>query len=256
MFDYLKNEYNPHPLLFLQNDRSENFLYVKYATSPYMDLPSTQDLLRSIHKKKFWYNIRRSEKLFNDKYGELHFDVLTDKDRLIFFLDQVYTLFNDRWSKEYTSFIWKNKEGFEKYKTAMIDLAVQDKAFLAVLYDSNKKLLSYGYCLVEEGVVYFYQHTTTIQEEYRKYSLGRVFLNQLVKYCIDSKYKKIDFMTGNSGYKKEWANNVNYIYRLAGKKSFIGYIKKYLIKVKYFFQFNRLTRPVLKSVFKVMDKLL
>jgi len=256
MFDYVKNQYNMEPLLFLQNDRSESFLYVKYAASPCMDLSPKQGFLRSMHKKKFWYNIRRSEKFFNDKYGELHFDVLKDKEGLVFFLDQVYTLFNSRWSKEYTSFTWKNKEGFEKYKTAMIDLSAQDKAFLAVLYDENKRLLSYGYCLVEEGVVYFYQHTTIIQEKYRKYSLGRVFLNQLIKYCIDSKYKKIDFMTGNSSYKKEWSNNINYIYRLAGRKNFIGYIKKYLIKIKYFFQFNRLTRPVLKSVFKVMDRLL
>ena len=254
MFDYLRNKYNQSPVFISEDDLDKDYLYVKYTEAPYLLLPKTLDDYKALHKRKFWYNLKRSEKLFQSEFNKLNFEVVKDEKNLDFFLDQVFELFNKRWSKEYTSATWKHKKGFDKYKKAMIELSSSDNAFLAVLYDKNRKLLSYGYCLDQVNTVFFYQHTSTVDLKYRKYSLGKVLIHHLLKYAVNNKYDKFDFMAGDSSYKYEWAKDTKIIYRSIGRKKIINYLKMYLVKMRYFFQFNYYSRSALKLIFKYMER--
>jgi len=254
MFDYLKNRFNEHPRLYLEDCLNEDCLYVKYTEAPFLMLPKTIEDYKGLHKRKFWYNIRRNENLFQNNFHNLHFKIIKDEKNLEFFLDQVFLLFNQRWSKEYTSSNWKNKISFNEYKKAMIELALVDSAFLAVLYDSEKKLLSYGYCLSQDDTVFFYQHSTSIEAKYRKYSLGRILIHYLLEYAVRNKYKKFDFMAGDSSYKYEWAKDRKIVYRLIGEKRLFNYLKMVIIKLRYFLQFNFYTRRVLKIIFYYMER--
>jgi hypothetical protein len=255
MFDYVKNKYNQCPDMVAHNDLNKDYLYVEYTKAPYLMLPKTLENFRSLHKKKFWYKLRRYEKLFQKDFNELTFSIVKDQKELSFFLDQVFILFNKRWNKEYTSCTWKHKEGFDKYKKAMIDLCSSNEAFLAVLFDKNKKLLSYGYCLDQDNTIYFYQHTTITDSEYRKYSLGKVLLHNLLKHAVENKYDKFDFMAGDASYKYEWTRNVRTIYISVGRKKISNYFRMYLLKSRYFFQFNYYSRKILKLIFKYMEVL-
>lgn len=250
MFDYLVNKYNPSPVMTPQERLEKNYLYVEYAKAPYLVLPDTLEDFRALHKRKFWYKLRRYERQYEDSFGELNFKIVTEKKELIIFLDQVFELFNNRWSKEYTSAAWKHKEGFEEYKRAMIDLCNSNKAFLAVLFDKHKKLLSYGYCLDQNETIYFYQHTTSVDEKYRRFSLGKVLIHHLLRYAIKRKYHKFDFMAGNSPYKYEWTKSAKTIYVCVGKKSISNLLKMYLLKIRYAVQFNQYSRRVLKIIFR------
>ena len=254
MFDYLRNKFNESPELFLEDCLKKNYLYVKYTEAPYLLLPKTIDAYKALHKRKFWYNLRRSEKLFQSEFNNLNFEVIKDEKNLDFFLDQVFVLFNKRWNKKYTSSTWKNKKGFNEYKKAMIELASGDNAFLAVLYDSDKTLLSYGYCLNQENTIFFYQHSTSVESKYRKYSLGKVLIHHLLKYSVKNNYEKFDFMAGNSLYKDEWAKDTKIVYRLIGRKKLINYLKMLIVKIRYFLQFNFFTRRVLKIIFQYMER--
>ena len=254
MFDYLINKYNPTPNLIPEEELQQDFLYVNYSEAPYLTLPTCLEDFRSLHKKKFWYNLKRSVRLYEDNFGKLHFKIVKDQENLEYFLEQVYELFNQRWENEYTSATWKKKEGFKEYKQAMIDLASKGKAFLAVLHDDNKKLLSYGFCLDQNSTIYFYQHTTTIEPTYRTFSLGKVLINNLLQYAITEKYDKFDFMAGISPYKHEWTKESQKIYRLIGKKSITNYIKFLLVKVRYFLQFNPYSRKALKLIWTNMER--
>ena len=142
MFDYLVNKYNDNPYLISEDDRVNGNLYVKYTYAPYLNLPSSLDDFEALHKRKFWYNLRRSVRLYEADNCELNFKIVRQSEELNYFLDQVFYLFNERWRGEYTSAVWKTKEGFTAYKKAMIDLASTENAFLAVLYRQDKKLLS------------------------------------------------------------------------------------------------------------------
>ena len=190
-------------------------------------------------------HVNKSPKMFKSEFNNLNFEVVKDEKNLDFFLDQVFVLFNNRWNNKYTSSVWKSKKGFYKYKKAMFDLASSDNAFLAVLYDNDRKLLSYGYCLNQDNTIFFYQHSTTLESNYRKYSLGKVLINYLLKYAIRNQYYKFDFMAGDSSYKHEWAKDTKIIYRSIGRKKIINYLKMYIVKSRYFFQFNYYSRRIL-----------
>jgi CelD/BcsL family acetyltransferase involved in cellulose biosynthesis len=254
MFDYVKNKYNQYPAMVTEDDMNNESLYVKYINAPYLILPKTVEEFNSAHKSKFWYNIKRSARMYEDTFGKLSFEVVTNTNDLNFFLDQVFDLFNQRWKDEYLSTPWKCKEGFEKYKEAMIELSKSDNAFLAVLYDENKKLLSYAYCLSNNQTAYFYQYTTTTEDKYKKFSLGKFLLYRLLLNLIEShKYKIFDFMNGEQEYKMEWTKQTKSIYFQIDDKGLKSYIKYFLLKFKIYLQFNDFFRDKLKMLFKIKE---
>ena len=256
MFDYVKNEYNPSPNMVEEEKKTSGNLYIEYMKAPYLKLPKTLEDLRKLHKKKFWYNLRRSEKLFNENIGDLKFKIVKNKEELEYFMEKVFFLFNDRWKDEYVSFPWKCKEHFDVYKKAILDLSSKNRAFLAVLY-YKETLLSFAYCIKQNGKVYFYQHATSREEKYKKYSLGKLLIWKLLEYLIEQEkdVDEIDFMLGEQKYKLEWAKNTRKIYiEIKGKNAF-SYLKYYLIKVKIYLQFNETTRRILKNIFKFMERI-
>ena len=254
MFDYLVNSYNQSPSLITESDLDQGYLYVKYTEAPYLVLPESLENLKPQHKRKFWYNLNRSQRLYEARFGALHFEIIRDQENLDYFLDQAFDLFNKRWEGEYTSAVWKSKDGFRLYKEAMIDLASKGNAFLAVLYDEKKKLLSYGYCLDQDNSLYFYQHTTILEPMYRTFSLGKLLICSLLKFATTEGYEKFDFMAGTSPYKYEWTKEAQVIYEVIGSKNFINYCKYFMIKLRYFLQFNFYTRRFLKFVWYNMEK--
>lgn len=256
MFDYLVNKYNRSPILITKNDLDQEYLYVVYTKAPYLVLPRTLEDLKIQHKRKFWYNLKRSERLFEERYGKLYFDVIREKEKIEYFSDQVFDLFNNRWLLEYTSSAWKSKDGFGLYKDALIDLASKGGGFLAVLHDENQNLLSYAYCLVQDNSLYFYQHTTTVNHRYRTFSLGKILIFKLLKYGISKGYYKFDFMSGTMPYKTEWTKEFQFVYEKIGKKNVLNYFKFFCKKIKYFLQYNHYTRKVLKFVFYNLEKLI
>ena len=256
MFDYLSNTYNQVPELVTEHDLDHRFLHVKYSEAPFLMLPESLEDFRLQHKRKFWYNLERSQRLYKARFGSLHFKVLRDKESLQYFLDEVFRLFNERWCQEYTSASWKSKEGFNLYKEAMIKLAANGSGFLAVLYDEKKNLLSYGYCLEQDKTLYFYQHTTTPHEMYRTYSLGKVLIYRLLKYAIISGYKKFDFMTGPAPYKLEWTKETQVIFKKIGYKNIFNYGRYVFVCLKHFLQFNPYTRAVLKVLLYRLERII
>ncbi len=255
MFDYVKNKYNQNPNMVTEDNLENSNLYVKFINAPYLILPNTIEEFHKTHKSKFWYNLRRSEKLFSKDFGGLNFKILKSKDDLDVFLDKVFMLFNKRWEDEYLSTPWKCKDGFMRYKEAMMDLAIHDKAFLAVLYDNNDELLSYAYCLEDIDTVHFYQYTTIIDNKYRKYSLGKVLLHKLLEYTITEKKVKFDFMNGEQPYKMEWAKQKKSIYIEIKGKTFKSYIEYFLLRFKVYLQFNDLFRDKLKATLKFKESI-
>ena len=254
MFDYLVNKYNKTPYLVPEDEREDGNLYVKYTDAPYLILPSSLDDFEALHKRKFWYNLRRSVRLYEAENAELNFKIVRQSEELSYFLDQVFYLFNERWRGEYTSAVWKKKEGFTAYKEAMINLASTGNAFLAVLYCQDKKLLSYGFCLEQDNTVFFYQHTTTMAPQYRNFSLGKVLIEKLLRYAVTEQYDKFDFMSGTSAYKYEWAKQEKAIYRLIGKNTYRNYFKFYVSRLRYFLQFNYYVRKFLKPILGYLDR--
>ena len=255
MFLYVKNRYNICPNLVLDSEKNDRDLYLSYMPSRYLLLPKTLDEFHNSHKSKFWYNIRRSERLYQDEFGELVFSIVTNDD-IDVFLDKVFVLFNSKWNKEYISSDWKCKKGFDRYKSALIDMSKTGEAFLAVLHDSNSKLLSYAYCINDSQTVYFYQFTTTVEKEYLKFSLGKILIYKLLSHLIEKKdFVKFDFMIGEQEYKKEWAKHSEVSYIRVRKGHMLSYPKYFLYKLKTYLQKSTVFRSRLKNILTIKERL-
>ncbi len=256
MFDYVRNEYNQNPNMVKKSNKTYDNLYVKFLNAPYMLIPDTMDNFLSTHKKKFWYNLNRLEKIYKRDIGELSFEIVKDKKKLDMFLDKTFILFNEKWKDEYLSTPWKCRDGFDKYKQAMLNMSGANEGFLAVLYGEKQELLSYAYCLEDNTTVYFYQHATNSNSKYGKYSLGKVLVHNLLKCLIEQeKYKKFDFMNGEQGYKLEWAKQSEEVFIKIEGKTLNSYLKYFLLRLKIYLQFNDLSRNKLKVILKLKQKI-
>lgn len=254
MYNYVQNKYNTNPSYFKENDFKKNHLYIKFIQSPILKLPDNEEEFLKTHKKKFWYNIKRSLRLYEEKFGTLKFQICRDSNSIKHYMPQVYTLFNRKWANEYSSSEWKKQEGFQPYTDALIDLAHSNGGFLATLTDVDNKLLSYAYCLNTGDTVFFYQFTSDDSIEYRKYSIGKILIYKLLLETVKSKrYKYFDFMNGVQPYKLEWTKSVEWIYYEVGRRSLVNLLKMILLKFKFFVQFHPQLRPMLKRILKVVN---
>ena len=218
MFGYV-DKYSRNSLC-LESQKSlfqKKRIFLEFSKSPFLTIPENLEDFKDQHKKKFWYNLRRQERLYCEKYGLLKFNVFQDERLVNKFLPQVKKLFRERWKEEYTSLCWKNNKCFDAYSKEFLKKCLDQTAFLAVLTNEDDELLSYCYCLVRDDVVYLFQHTTDINIDLRTYSLGKLAIWKLINFLIKSqKYSKLDFMYGESSYKYEWTKSyerVFYVYR-------------------------------------------
>lgn len=228
MFDYCVNDFNPQPEIIqardLSSDKKNQNFFLRFACSHYFNLPASIEEFRKLHRKKYWYNLKRSQTLFAREHGELNFKIVVEQHELMRYLPEVFRLFRSRWRGKFTSCSWKTADGEKKYTEAMLALAIQNRAFLAVLTDSQDNLLSYGYCLCDNGTVYFYQHSSDDRPEYRRFSLGKVFISLLLeRLVLHGQFRKFDFMIGSQPYKLEWAEGCEDVLRLFPKSGgFVG----------------------------------
>jgi CelD/BcsL family acetyltransferase involved in cellulose biosynthesis len=207
MFEYVRNEYNPHPVLLLEPDGRPPDRLVRdlpYARALSFPIPGSEAELEARHGRKWWATVRRKERRLCERSAGVRFRVLTSRDDLTEMLPQVQRLFVERWTEEYTSFAWKTPDGFAPYADAMLDLAAQGRAELAVL-EGDGRLLSFAYCLVDGDVYRFYQHATIPDARYRPFSVGKILVTRLVEDLVRRpRVAEFDFMTGESEYKREW----------------------------------------------------
>jgi hypothetical protein len=250
MFLYIKNKYNKLPNFVIEPFKKEvNFLYMKVYTSPYMYIPKTEDEFYALHKSKFWYTIKKKIRKYEEAYGDMIFKKVIDIDEQDIILDQCFELYNKKWEGYYSQSLWKEYSSFKSYKEAMYELSKNSKASLYVLLDKNDNLLSYAYCLNDDKKFYFYQHTSSIDIKYRKFSLGKILIYKILLDIINNNnYEIFDFMIGEHPYKMEWAKKTKNVY-LKIPKNFKGYIK-YAIK---YLQLNIKKYPL---IFNTLKKIL
>lgn len=252
MFDYVKNTYNPNPKFVRKEDMLEDHFYAPYTSAPFLKLQSNVNDLKKVRSKKSLYNIKRSVRLYEEAHSSLQLKICTSREDINEVANSIYFLFNERWKNEYTSASWQYQSSFDKYINAIVDLSDQNQGFIAILINAENNVLAYGYCLSADGTVHLYQHTTTVENSLRKYSLGKIFVYKMINYMISEGYKELDFMCGVNDYKSEWTKEYRQIYQDMGHKSFINFARSKIYIVIRYLQFQPVARKILKSMMKII----
>ncbi|MBC3193503.1 GNAT family N-acetyltransferase [Pseudonocardia sp. C8] len=229
MFEYIRNEYNPSPVLVLDPGARPAGRWVRdlpYSRALSFRVPADRSALEACHGRKWWATVRRKERRLRADVDDLRFRVVTRENELRDVLPKVQHLFAERWAGEYTSFCWKTPEGFAPYADAMVDLAADGRAELAVL-EGDGIVLSFVYALVEDGCYYFYQHAATQREKYRRHSVGKILVTKLIEDLVERpRCVEFDFMTGESDYKREWGvESRPIVYRIDEPRTVAGAVR-------------------------------
>lgn len=233
---------------------------ILYDYSPILDLPKSMQEFKSSHKGKFWYNLRRSKRIFNDEVGEFIFEKYCGEKAYVY-LDELRSIFLDKWKKSYTSFFWKSKDGFDKFKIEIKKIIEEDSSCFEIglfKLKNDKKIIAFSIGFILEGTYYFYMHNINVNYNKPSYSLGTLFLNELLtSFIVKSDINKFDFMTGLNPYKLKWTKKTKPIFwRIETNRKLIN-IPIHLFKILIFglkikVQKNTYLSSYLKKVFLTM----
>ena len=72
----------------------------------------------------------------------------------------------------------------------------------------NDKLISASWSLLHRDCLY-YIFPGIINQSLRKYSTGRIILEELINLAFDKGIRTIDYTLGDENYKFKWAGNLN-----------------------------------------------
>ena len=263
MLEYVSHYFNIKNNVVEKNFKvnSNKFTYdILYDYSPLLKLPDSIEEFKSSHKGKFWYNLRRSKKIFNNEVGEFMFEKYYDQDAFLY-LDDLRKIFLDKWKNSYTSFSWKSKSGFDKFKSEIKKIIIKNpSSFEISLFKlkNDNTIIAFSIGFILKGTYYFYMHNINVNYNKPSYSLGTLFLEELItSFIAKPNLKTFDFMTGLNPYKLKWTKDIKPIFwRVETKKKLIylpfHFFKIFFFSLKIKFQKNTFTSRYLKNIFLIM----
>ncbi|HOO50939.1 MAG TPA: GNAT family N-acetyltransferase [Alphaproteobacteria bacterium] len=141
-------------------------------------------------QKDFQYCKRRLE-----REGKLEFRVVTSIEHLESYLDRYYEVYGRSWQKQ-------ERLGPTFHRDLARMAVLKGWLRLAFLYFNDIPLAA-QFWIVSGGTAYILK--TVYDQEYKKYSPGKILTSEMFKYVIDvDKVTTIDYVQGDEDYKKYW----------------------------------------------------
>ena len=231
MFEYINHHFNLQAHVVEKDFTVDEKMFttdILYDFSPVLTLPNSLETFKASHKGKFWYNLRRSKKLFVAGCGDFSFDNYIDNDA-ISLLEEIRVLFLKKWEKKYTSFSWKSEKGFCKFKSHVKKIIKECPGIFVIntirLNNNDSTIIAYSIGFIIEETFYFYMHGVNSAYNKSSFSLGTIFLEELITSLIlNPRVMVFDFMTGLNPYKLKWTNKTKPIFwRIETNKAFWNY---------------------------------
>ena len=98
---------------------------------------------------------------------------------------------------------------------------------------------------------YYYLIPSTNENEFLKYSPGRILLKEQIKWCFENGIELLDFGPGEFDYKSQWSNDNENYFKILEPKSTLGVIIYFLYRVKFNYvnlNFIRYIRNIFKKI--------
>ena len=118
----------------------------------------------------------------------------------------------------------------------------------------NEKNISFHWGIVHKKIFYHLIPCVS-DEEFFKYSPGRIHTLELVKWSINNKLKKFDFTIGDENYKKDWINQKELLFsymKLCNFSSFWDYLCIYFkTNIKNLLIFKKIYKIIKSNVKKI-----
>lgn len=182
---------------------------------PYIDLTTfkkPEDFLASM-KSKMRCNIQYYRKKLEKEYGEIYYEQLTAKDlsTVLSELPVILEFHKKRWPQAYKA---------PHYHENLICQGLESRILHYSRLKVANKSISWriGFILNDT----FYSYMPTLNDQFCKYSPGKLHLLYCIEDAISMGLKKYDQMRGAEMYKSEWTHSANYIYNYRCDSTLLG----------------------------------
>lgn len=198
----------------LMNIRMDNFcIYSEkhFDGAPYLETSCDRQLYYSGLSKKFLADTKRQKlRLFKDAKGA-PVEKISDRDELEKLLEELIAFHISRRKSQ------DSKSMFE-------DLAVRGFLKEATLKFFEEGILDFSVirnngtiAAMHLGFIYqnkFFYYLPVYNEDFQKYSIGRLLLAELIERSFNEGISEFDFMIGEEKYKDDWNPKIEPLYRL------------------------------------------
>ncbi len=211
MFLYVKNSCNKTPRFVRELDFTSDKYLELFLPAPFLQLPETKEILIKSKSRKFWYNIKRSEKKSQEALGQLNIEWVNSGKAFDNVIDQIFHLYKLRWRDQYTRspFVLDKKQPL--LAADLRQLIENGEAEISVL-SYSRRLVGAAIMLIDDSYYHLYGLVVDPSREIRPFSVGKIILKNCIFRAVDRKFEIFDFMVGDDPYKKEWTSQKAQIY--------------------------------------------
>lgn len=189
------------------------------------------DSIKNQIKNKAFSDIQRQKRRL-EKLGVYEYNQTFDAEAF----DALVKQKNLRCKEWSVPSLFDQKKNISFYK----NLAIGSKAHFSYLSVDNN-IIAAHWGLFNDKTYYYLM--PTFDEDYKRYSPGKVLLQHLVEFAHSKNLKQFDFTTGDEGYKAQWCSQVHELYSYYKSFSIKGIIYLQAFKMKSFINNN----PKLRS---------
>ena len=148
--------------------------------------------------------------------------------------------------------IFKIKEYRNFYRKLNQDLGFLGKVHVSALY-LDEKIISTHWGFISSDYFYYLMPTHD-RDNFKKFSPGRLLLENLIKWSIEKGIRVFDFTIGDEDYKKVWTNSVITLSESVNPVTFKGVIFSLFLKLKYKIKKMTLVGNVAKNINNLLRK--
>ena len=246
MFLYVKNSCNKQPRFVRELDFTTNKYCELFLPAPFLELPETKEALLKSKSRKFWYNIRRSEKKSQEALGQLSIEWITSGKAFDQVIAQIFELYNLRWRGQYTRspFVLEKKQPL--LAADLRRLIGNGEAEIGIIYFA-RRLVGAATMLINDSSYHLYGLVVDPSREIRPFSVGKIILKNCIFRAVDRNFQVFDFMVGDDLYKNEWTSKKAQIYLKYpdGISALNLVILKMLRKTEFYLRKSRVLRRIL-----------
>lgn len=168
-------------------------------------LPETWEDLELARGGSWRSKMRRKWKKIIDEHGGRTLDTgASDAPEQSF--DMLLALHARRWTPEQSRFLDPAVIGFHR---RLVRSWLPSGRIIIPGIELDGEPAAASYCMVDFGRLWLYQ--AGWNEDYKRISIGKVSTAWAIRCALQRGLKVFDFLPGDAGYKREWANAVRFV---------------------------------------------
>jgi len=181
-------------------------ILVEWAVCPRVSLTGSWEDYWAAKKRKFRYNLKRSQRLLAEEAGPLRLEEIRGAAEVKAGLARAADIHAARWARRYTRTIFSSRAGRAFFDQALAGLAAEGLARLYLLW-AGGDLAAFSLSFVGPRTHYYY--IPGFDPQFSKYSPGTLLLWELVARSFREGLIRLDLMKGEEDYKSRWNNQVS-----------------------------------------------